>query len=523
MGSEDRLTVSRFVAARRSAGGSSDPGGDAASNRETIARLRAFVVATGVLHGVALVLNLGGPRWFEWDETCSQAGAYVSVSLLILAAVFYGVVRGRSLGRRLLLTLAQLYVVVTAFGIAFSEQAQPERGLSPVVVLILIFPLFVPTGVTRTLATALGAATMLPMAMATYAATTGHGIEMKAWVSVGFTYLFALLSAVPAKMMSDMRRELGRARRLGAYELSEKLGEGGMGEVWRGHHRLLRRPAAIKLIRPSALGASEERAAVLLERFEREAQATARLESQNTVEVYDFGISDDGVFFLVMELLRGANLETLVREHGPLPPERVVYILRQVCDSLDDAHQAGLVHRDIKPANIFLARKGRRVDQVKVLDFGLVKDRGEGDAGTVQRTQASEVLGTPAFMAPELATGTRELDGRTDLYSLGCVAYWLLTGRLLFDAETPMAMAVAHAAVAPVPPSKRGCPEVPPWLESLVMDCLEKEPDRRPPSALEMLGRLEEGELAHRWTHARAEAWWLASDAGMRALAEAES
>ena len=233
---------------------------------------------------------------------------------------------------------------------------------------------------------------------------------------------------------------------MGSYHLEDLLGKGGMGEVWKATHRFLARSAAVKLIMPSALGAKDEAAAqVTLRRFEREAQTTASLRSPHTIELYDFGVSRDGTFYYVMELLDGLDLQTLVAKHGPQPPERVVFLLRQACHSLYEAHKAGLVHRDIKPANIFMCRYGTDLDFVKVLDFGIVKREQMAGKEEAQLTAVGMISGTPAYLAPEMALAEGPTDGRADLYALGCVGYWLLTGQLVFDKANAMAMVVAHS------------------------------------------------------------------------------
>ena len=238
---------------------------------------------------------------------------------------------------------------------------------------------------------------------------------------------------------------------LDRYRLVEKLGSGGMGEVWLAKHQLLARPAAVKVIRPEALENVEKRESII-QRFQREAQTTATLSSPNTVRLYDFGVSETGSFYFVMELLTGINLESMVERFGPLPPERVVMLLRQSCRSLGEAHAAGLVHRDIKPANLFVCQMGREYDFLKVLDFGVVK-RIVGDEDTVL-TGKGGISGTPAYLAPETILGGQEVDGRTDLYALGCVAYWMLTGMLVFESDNPVRMMMDHANKKPEPPSR---------------------------------------------------------------------
>jgi serine/threonine-protein kinase len=280
-----------------------------------------------------------------------------------------------------------------------------------------------------------------------------------------------------------------------------------MGEVYRAKHRMLARPAAIKLIHPQVLASQDRKSAGLaVARFHREAEAAAQLRSPHTVELYDFGETEDGTLYFVMELLEGMDLETLVRREGPLPQERVIHILRQVCESLDEAHLSGLVHRDIKPANIHLGRVGRRHDFVKVLDFGLVKSVQPGAREETMATAAGLTPGTPAYMAPELALGD-PCDGRADLYALGCVAYYLLTGRLVFEATSGLQMIAKHIQEAPVPPSQRTELEVSPELDRVVLACLAKRPEDRPASAVELDRTLAEIEVGP-WGEEEATRWW---------------
>jgi DNA-binding NtrC family response regulator len=288
---------------------------------------------------------------------------------------------------------------------------------------------------------------------------------------------------------------------LGHYRLLEKLGEGGMGEVWRARHQLLARPCAIKLIRPDLLGQSKRDAAI--ERFRLEARTIARLTSPNTVRLYDFGVSETGGFYFVMELLTGMDVAAVVERFGPLPPERVVAVLRQVCRSLAEAHEEGVLHRDIKPHNLFLCRLGLEFDAVKVLDFGLVKSL---DAGAAQLTTEGVLTGTPAYMPPERVVGSAA-DERSDLYSLGCVAYWMLTGRAVFAGD-PMSVMIHHARTTPEPPSKVAGRTIPADLEQIVLGCLQKEPDKRPASAVELWRQLGEVTLSTQWSSDRAELWW---------------
>jgi serine/threonine-protein kinase len=295
-------------------------------------------------------------------------------------------------------------------------------------------------------------------------------------------YLMLGVAVVISGVVTRLGQQVTKAREMGSYRLGELIGRGGMGEVYLAHHRMLARPAAIKLIRPEGVaGEDGSQAQVAAARFRREAEAAARLKSPHTVQLYDFGVTDDGRLYLVMELLEGMNLDQLVRQAGPLPAVRAARILRQACESLEEAHDAGLVHRDIKPGNIHLGRVGRHDDFVKVLDFGLVKSvAGEGDDSLA--SMAGVTVGTPAFMAPEMAHGDR-LDGRADLYSLGCVAYYLLTGQYVFTGETPIQTVLLHVQQEPVPPSRRTENFIPPALEQLVLSCLAKRPEARPQTA----------------------------------------
>jgi DNA-binding NtrC family response regulator/putative methionine-R-sulfoxide reductase with GAF domain len=293
---------------------------------------------------------------------------------------------------------------------------------------------------------------------------------------------------------------------VGSYRLVSLLGSGGMGEVWLARHRLLARPAAVKLIRHDVSpGPAREQ---LVRRFRREAQVTAGLRSPHTVQLYDFGVSDGGVFYYVMEHLDGLDLHRVVTRFGPQPAGRVVMFLRQACRSLAEAHERGLVHRDIKPANLFVARLGTEYDHLKVLDFGIVKEQSAEDA-TMLSNQGI-VQGTPAFMAPEIVLGEGHVDGRSDLYALACTACWVLTGQTLFDAKTPAQMLLHHAQTKPVPPSERSELPVPDELEKILMRCLEKDPARRPGSARELESERARGLCEEPWTMVEAREWWEA-------------
>jgi len=328
--------------------------------------------------------------------------------------------------------------------------------------------------------------------------------------TVLWSILGTTLATIASRVLYGLRRQVAEASELGQYLLEEKIGGGGMGEVWRARHRLLIRPAAIKLIRQRALGAMSGDPELLVRRFEREARATAALTSPHTVQLYDFGIAEDGRLYYVMELLDGLDLDTLIRQHGPLPAERVVHLLRQVCSALQDAHANGLVHRDIKPANVVVSRAGTTFDFVKVLDFGLVKldSPRRADPDAVQLSAEDSWSGTPGYMAPEVVVGAADTDHRVDLYALGCVAYWLLTGTMVFEGENAMQVMFQHVQAEPKRPSDRVDLPIPAALEDLVMQCLEKDPARRPASAEAVSERLGVVSLTSVWTAERAEELW---------------
>jgi serine/threonine protein kinase len=298
-----------------------------------------------------------------------------------------------------------------------------------------------------------------------------------------------------------------KAQELGSYNLVRMIGEGGMGQVWIGEHRLLSRPAAVKLISPRAMsGITQEEGDEIRKRFEQEARITASLKARSTVELFDFGVAADGTFFYVMELLDGMDLRDLVEKHGPQPAGRVVHILSGLLGSLAEAHDRGLVHRDIKPENIFVCRRADEVDVVKVLDFGLVRIAKAPE--NARLTQAGMINGTPATMAPEQAMG-KDLDGRADLYAVGCVACWLLTGSDVFTADNAIELITKHINEAPVPLVERN-PAVPEELALLIEACLAKDSARRPPDARTLSMALEALVLppGQSWTPRRASTWW---------------
>ena len=311
--------------------------------------------------------------------------------------------------------------------------------------------------------------------------------------------LAAAIGTFGVRSIRSLRREAFEAKQLGQYKLTELLGSGGMGDVFVGEHTLLKRPCAIKVIRPDQAGDPQ-----VLKRFEREVRSTAKLTHWNTVEIYDYGHTEDGTFYYVMEYLPGLNLQQLVDLHGPLPAARVIHLLAQTCDALSEAHAAGLVHRDLKPANIHASVRGRKYDVAKLLDFGLVRPlHGQDD---VAMTQKNTILGSPLFMAPEQASDG-SVDVRSDIYSIGGVAYFLLTGQVPFEETTPIKVILAHAQQTPVRPStiREGIPSD---IESIVMRCLEKDPRDRYQDVDTLRQSLLDCSDAGDWTSESARDWW---------------
>jgi serine/threonine-protein kinase len=397
------------------------------------------------------------------------------------------------------MNLALLFMIAMTFSMGvLIHWARPwfvPTAVEPMITwsgpIILITAGIVPVRPWKMLAAGLVAASMDTVGMLIAGATGDYeyGSFYNALLMHYPNFLMLGAAVTIAHVVTRLGQQVTREREMGSYRLGELLGRGGMGEVYLATHRMLARPAAIKLIRPEVLAAGDDALAqTAVARFRREAEAAARLRSPHTVELYDFGVTEEGTFYLVMELLEGQNLERLVREQGPLHPTRAIHILRQVCESLEEAHSYGLVHRDIKPANIHLGRLGLEEDFVKVLDFGLVRSF-DGPSEESLTGAAGRTPGTPAYMAPEMAHD-RTVDGRADLYSLGCVTYYLLTGRLVFAGDTPLQTILKHLQQEPEPPSRVTDRPIPPGFDELVLACLAKRPEDRPPSAAVVSQRL---------------------------------
>jgi plasmid stabilization system protein ParE len=485
-----------------------------AARLRTLALLYAFVF---FMAGFFPALLFPADRAHLFSSFTQWGPGVIAIAVALIVAAL---IRSASVPLPAVMSIGLAFEVASSYGIATAEFLDPMAldlktcwlGLSWVAVWTLLFTIVVPTSPRRAMVAALAAVSSVPVTVGfvltgPVVSTRLNAGQFFFWLI--FPYLLVVMMAyVGARVIYALGTEVSRARELGSYRLVERLGQGGMGEVWRAKHRLLARPAAIKLIRPSLSGdarpgVSED----ALRRFEREAQVIARLRSPHTVELFDFGIADDGSFYYVMELLEGIDADTLVRRTGPVPAERAIHLLRQVCHSLSEADSHGLVHRDIKPANIFLCRYGEDYDFVKVLDFGIVKAAHETADTALAFTQANIVQGTPAFIAPEQILGSN-LDGRADIYATGCLAYWLLTGQLVFTGETAMALLLQHAQTPPTPPSTHTELPIPAALDQLVLSCLAKDPAERPQSARELSSRLAAVEGANAWTDDRARDWW---------------
>lgn len=472
-----------------------------------------WLLATALGHLALRSMSHADSQWLRMDVPDAIAATSVVASLSL-----YFYTRRPNHDPRRILDLGLAYMVLTAIdlGLVFHWDMVPaDKPISPEIswigAVVLMFAAIVPSTPAKTAVAGLVAVSMNPAAMllARFRGTWNFNPATDALLMHYPDYLLVGVAVVISHVVTSLRQQVAKAREMGSYQLGELLGRGGMGEVYKATHRLLARPAAIKLIRPEMIAAGAPTGAHgAAMRFRREAEAAANLRSPHTVELYDFGVTDDQTLYFVMELLEGMDLESLIRRHGPVPTGRMAHIVRQVCQSLEEAHVAGLVHRDIKPANIHLGRLGLIYDFVKVLDFGLVKPIADRRVEQSLNTQAGLLLGTPGYMAPEMALGD-DVDGRADIYALGCVAYSLLTGTQVFDGTTAIDIMSKHLHASPIPPSNRGQFSIPSDLDQLVLACLAKRPEDRPQSAAELAQRLAAIDLEP-WTDAQAKAWWLA-------------
>jgi len=474
-------------------------------------RLEVFIAVAGSVWAFGLGMDaVILPRTvgaIVTPATLTIEAAAVATSLILLLFVHHRTDAPPAAGLLCMLLNAAGIALINTW--ARDPTRESMGHLSWTTFVILASAAIMPTTPRKMLAASLAAASLEPLGVwcAHLRGVAVPGIVETLALTMP-NYVSALVATVPSQVFQGLGRRLREAQDLGSYQLVELLGRGGMGEVWRAQHRWLVRHAAIKLIRPEMLGGpTGADATVARRRFEREAQATASLNSPHSIRLFDFGVTEDGSFYYVMELLTGRNLESIVREFGPLPANRAVHLLRQVCHSLAEAHARGLVHRDIKPANIYVCRMALDYDFVKVLDFGLVKLR-RGDPMDTLLTSNHATTGTPAYMAPESVLAQGDVDRRADIYSLGCVAYYLLTGQLVFPSTTAMQNLVDHVHTRPVAPSERTELPIAAALDALVLACLEKSPALRPQNAEELLARLDTCEAGDDWTGAMAQRWW---------------
>jgi eukaryotic-like serine/threonine-protein kinase len=513
-----------------------DSGLDTSNGLEFVQqRIALFAQIIALISLAFLVIGVIAGTVFELQYRAGRASIAHLLGLALLTAVWLLCLRGRfTLSTLAWLDAAALIGACTAWAF-FIEPPLIESihgAVISVALTVLARTIMVPSKAARTFT--LTVVAVLPVtafmwvSLTTFRAADPTVDQSALTMTAVFQTLLLIaltwMATITSRTLYDLRRSVREANELGQYALEEKLGAGGMGEVWRARHRLLVRSAAVKLIRPELLASGHTNPAEVLRRFEREAMATAALRSPHTVQLYDFGQADDGTLFYAMELLSGIDLERLVSRFGPMPPERAVHVLTQVCHSLDEAHQNGLTHRDIKPANIFITGTGTELDFVKVLDFGLVRLRPIQAEEAVTFTADAGVRLTPAYAAPEIARGEDSYDHRVDIYAVGCVGYWLLSGKLVFEARTAMEMLFDHSRTpAPRLQSRTELP-IPSDLEQIVMDCLEKDPARRPQTADALVRRLSALHLSTPWTHERAERWWrncLPLPARERPLADA--
>jgi serine/threonine-protein kinase len=384
-----------------------------------------------------------------------------------------------------------------------------ENACLPWIMLTFVYAMYIPN-TWRRAAVIIGSLSAIPiisnLAGILASESVARAVTWNGWIGIVLVMSLSAVSGVwGVQTIGRLRSEAFEARQLGQYRLTHLIGSGGMGEVYLAEHQLMKRPVAIKVIRPHR--ATDPSA---LARFEREVRATSRLSHWNTIEIFDYGRTADGTFYYVMEYLPGMSIAELVERHGPLAPERVVYLLSQTCDALGEAHSLGLIHRDIKPGNIFAAERGGHYDVAKLLDFGLAKRTISADE-SIQLTSEGSVTGSPLYMSPEQVTGEAEADARSDIYALGAVAYLMLTGRPPFPGENAIKVMIAHASQEVTPPSQLR-PDIPADLEAIVLRCLAKHPADRFQDAASLAAALAACECAGAWTREHAARWWASID-----------
>ena len=454
---------------------------------------------------VALAVQAG-----VWYWLCQRRRRSVRFLRVLEAAGLLLFFSGASLlGRYVLIGFLRERALVSPEGVLMADAYLSVMGMVGGAVMILVRAALIPSSPRRTLLYSIATGVPMVLSPTLLTANPAGGLSLRALDSGAFPWLpsglvivwstVAFTSAITSRVIFGLREEVRKARRLGQYVLERKIGEGGMGEVYLAWHGMMRRPTALKLLQAGHDGATSQL------RFEREVQLTARLTHPNTITIFDYGRTDDGVFYYAMELLDGATLERIVELSGPQHQGRVVRVLTMACGALAEAHSIGLIHRDIKPANIMLCTQGGERDVVKLLDFGLVKELAVGPDPSV--SIAGTLTGTPQYMAPESILAPDSVDARTDIYALGAVAYYLLSGRPVFDRKTLVEVCSAHLHEQPAPLAAHRV-SVAPELEALVRACLEKQPERRPQSATELRLRLEACAVEG-WDENRARTWWL--------------
>jgi eukaryotic-like serine/threonine-protein kinase len=470
----------------------------------TLAALTAITVVAAAILQYALQPEMGAVQ---------QPLYRLSALFLVLAGIALAAIqRAEIVSPQDLLDLGLVFEVAGVCALALMENAAPWpdapiRGSTAVAAWVAICVVVIPNQPWKNITAAAVSAAIVPCAHLIAAQILRYpALPWNRLVSYTLAPVFvAGWTPFISTRMRRMQEDLSRTEEFGSYRLERLLGRGGMGEVWLGRHRFLRRDAAVKLVLAGVLEhASHSERRQIQKRFETEAQAIASLRSPHTVAIYDFGLAENGSLYYAMEYLDGLDAESLVNQYGPLPAGRVVSFLRQACESLEEAHEAGLVHRDIKAGNLFICRLGKRTDFVKVLDFGLVKELAGRTQSALTNTSTS---GTPAFMAPEQVRG-EEVDPRTDIYALGCLVYYLLTGTVVFDKPNAMAMALAHLTDRPDPPSARSEAPISESVERVVLACLEKKREDRPQSVAQLRAMLDACTDVPSWTETEANQWW---------------
>jgi eukaryotic-like serine/threonine-protein kinase len=476
-------------------------------------RLQAVTLVLSILLAVAFVGNL-----------FSDYAPLTVVRVIILAAIVgscfvlrasrpFSLVQLRcfeaglfiALVAQVLLMMGTRLVEFAKLGDAVSLVAAEHAYLSGWSILIFIYGILMPNTWRRALAVLLPTA-CLPYGLVLWLRWQVPEVDAalqadKLGIPIPMPFVAVLVAVFGTHVINSVRREAFKARQLGQYVLKGKLGSGGMGEVYKAEHQLLKRPCAVKLIKPGKATDPQT-----LARFEREVQATAKLTHWNTIEIYDYGHAEDGTFYYAMEYLPGLDLEQLVKCHGPMPPERAVHFLRQVCKALREAHAKGLIHRDIKPANIIAAERGGVYDVAKLLDFGLVREQ-VAEKVDPRITKSESAGGTPQYMCPEQMQAFDRLDARSDIYSLGAVAYYLVTGRPPYLGDNVKEIVEGHAR-DPVQPPANVNPGVPYDLERVIIKCLAKMSMNRYQDMDSLDKAFSECACAGKWTDENAAAWW---------------